>query len=118
MFGIDPMYFVHLAAAGIWSQVWHWGTGIGLIILCLAMAYFTTAIPVIGPYLNGARKDCLWAAFGIAVFLAGQALGAHDANRRNAAKQIVVEQHVDKVVKKTTTPKYQKMKDRYDNPEY
>lgn len=117
MFGIDPMYFIKLAAAGVWSEVWHWGTGIGLIVLCLAGAYFTTAIPLIGPYLTHARKDLLWAAFGIGVFMAGQALGEHDANRRNAAKQKVVEQHVDSVVQKTTTPRYRKMKDRWDNPE-
>lgn len=110
-FGFD------LAVAGVWAQIWHWGTGVGLILLCLAAAYFTTAIPLIGPYLEGARKDLLWAAFGIAVFLAGQALGAHDANRRNVAKQIVVEERVDSVVEKTKTPKYRKMPDRYDKPE-
>lgn len=118
MFGIDPMFFLKLAGAGLWAEIWHWGTGAGLIILCLAGAYFTTAIPFIGPYLTHARKDLLWAAAVIAVFMGGQALGEHDANRRNAAKQIVVEQHVDKVVQKTTTPKYRKMKDRWDNPEY
>lgn len=113
----DPMYYVHLALAGVWSQVWHWGTGIGLIILCLAGAYFTTAIPIIGPYLKDARRDLLWAAAVIAIFLAGQALGAHDQARKEAAKQIVVEQKVDSVVDKTTTPKYRKQKDRHDRPE-
>jgi hypothetical protein len=117
MFGFDPMFWLNLAAAGIWSQVWHWGLGIGLIILCLAGAYFTTAIPLIGPYLKDARKDLLWAAGLIAIFLAGQALGAHDEARKATAKQKVVEQHVDSVVQKTTTPRYRKMKDRWDNPE-
>lgn len=113
----DPMYYIHLAVAGAWSQVWHWGTGIGLIVLCLAGAYFTTAIPIIGPYLKDARKDLLWAALGIGVFLAGQALGAHDEARKTAAKQNVVEQKVDGVVEKTKTPRYRKQKDRWDNPE-
>jgi hypothetical protein len=74
-------YVFDLAVAGVWSQIWHWGIGIGLIILCLAGAYFTTAIPLIGPYLKDARKDLLWAAAIIAIFLAGQALGAHDAKQ-------------------------------------
>lgn len=112
------MYFVHMALAGIWSQVWHWGTGIGLIVLCLAGAYFTTAIPIIGPYLANARKDLLWAAGVIAVFLAGQALGAHDEARKDAARQIVVEKRVDSVVEKTKTPKARARSDKWDRPEY
>lgn len=114
----DPMFYIHLAAAGLWSQVWHWGTGIGLIILCLAGAYFTTAIPIIGPYLKDARKDLLWAAGLIAIFLAGQALGAHDANRRNDAKKVVIERQVDTVVERTKTPKAKARKDKWDRPEY
>lgn len=106
-----------MAVAGVWAQVWHWGTGIGLIILLLAAAYFTTAIPFIGPSLKDARGHLLMAAAVIAVFLAGQALGAHDANRRNAARQIILEQHVDTVVETTKTPRFRKMPDRWDNPE-
>ncbi len=111
------MYLINLALAGIWAQVWHWGLGIGLIILCLAGAYFTTSIPIIGPHMTHARKDLLWAAFGIAIFLAGQALGAHDANRRNEAKQVVIEERVDDVVEKTKTPKARARTDRWDRPE-
>lgn len=113
----NPMNYINLALAGIWSQVWHWGTCIGLIILMVAAAYFTTSIPLIGKYLDGARKDLLWAAFGIAVFLAGQVLGAHDQARKTVAKQIVVDTQVEKVVKKTTSPKFKKMNDRWDKPE-
>ncbi len=111
------MYYIQLALAGIWSQVWHWGTGIGLIIICLACAYFTTQVPFIGPWLANARKDLLWAAGAIALFLAGQALGAHDEARKNAAKQIVVEQKIDTVVEGTKTPAAKAKPDRYDNPE-
>lgn len=111
------MHTLQLIFAGAWAQIWHWGTGIGLMVLCLLGAYFTTAIPIIGPHLTNARKDLLWAAFGIGVFLGGQALGAHDANRRNTAKQVVIEQRVDDVVEKTKTPKARAAKDRWDRPE-
>jgi hypothetical protein len=111
-------FWFDLAVAGVWAQVWHWGTGIGLIILCLAGAYFTTAIPIIGPWLTNARKDLLWAAAVIAVFMAGQALGAHDEARKNAAKKVVIEQRVDTVVEKTKTPKARARRDKWDKPEY
>lgn len=111
------MHILQLAFAGVWGQVWHWGTGVGLIILCLAGAYFTTAIPVIGPYLTHARKDFLWAAAGIAIFLGGQALGAHDEARKTAARKIVIEQQVDSVVEQTKTPKSRAKKDRWDRSE-
>lgn len=111
------MLYVHMALAGIWSQVWHWGTGIGLIILCLAGAYFTTAIPLIGPLLVNARKDLLWAAAVIAVFLAGQALGASDQRRHDAAKVVVIESTVTKAVTHAKTPSAHKRKDKFDDPE-
>jgi hypothetical protein len=110
------MYLIDLALAGIWAQVWHWGTGIGLIILCLAGAYFTTAIPIIGPHLAGARKDLLWAAAVIAVFLGGQALGAHDEARKQAAKVLVIEKNVTKAVTNAKTPAAQHRKDKFDDP--
>lgn len=112
------MLTLQLIFAGIWSQVWHWGTGIGLIILLVALAWFTTAVPVIGPYLTNARRDLLWAASAVAIFLAGQALGSHDEARKNAAKQVVIENRVDAVVEKTTTPAAKAQKDRWNRPEY
>lgn len=108
---------LQLAFAGVWSMVFHWGLGLGLILLLLAAAFFTTAIPIIGPYLTNARKDLLWAAFGVAVFMAGQALGAHDEKKRNTARQVVIEKTVDKAVQKTTTPQAKARKDKFDRPE-
>jgi hypothetical protein len=39
------MSFFQWSASGladaIWSEVWQWGLGVGLIILCLALAYFS-----------------------------------------------------------------------------
>lgn len=112
------MLTLQLLFAGIWSQIWHWGTGIGIIVILLAMAYFTTAIPFIGPWLGNARKDLLWAAFGVGLLLTGEAIGAHDQAKKSDAKKIVIEQHVDKVVKKAKTPRARAAKDRWDRPEY
>lgn len=114
----NPRYAIALAFAGAWSQVWHFGTGVALIVLLVAAAIFTTSIPVIGPYLQGARNHLLWAALGVGLFVGGQWLGAHDANKRHAAQQVVVEQHVDTVVEKTKSPRLIKQKDKWDNPEY
>lgn len=111
------MLTMQLFFAGIWAQVWHWGIGIGLIILCLAGAFFTTSIPIIGPYLTNARRDLLWAAFTIAIFLAGQWLGAHDEKRKHEARQVIIEQTVDKAVDKTKTPAAKGKPDRWDKPE-
>lgn len=110
------MLWINMALAGIWSQVWHWGTGIGLIILCLAGAYFTSAIPILGPWLANARKDLLWAAFGIAVFLAGQALGAHDEARKAKARVVVIQDTVTKAVTHAKTPAAHQRKDKFDDP--
>jgi len=107
-----------LATAGIGAFIWHWGAGIGLIIICVVLAYFTTAVPIIGPWLTDARRHLLWAAFVIATFLAGQWLGAHDANRRHAKQQVVIGNTVDQVVRDTKTDKFQKRQDRYDRPEH
>lgn len=114
----NPKYLITLAFAGAWSQIWHFGTGVALIILLVATAIFTTSIPVIGKYLDGARNHLLWAALGIGLFVGGQWVGMTDANKRHAAREVVVEQHVDTVVEKTKTPRYTKQKDRWDNPEY
>lgn len=107
-----------LATAGISAFIWQWGLGIGLIIICVVLAYFTTAIPIIGPWLADARRHLLWAAFVIATFLAGQYLGVQNANKRHAKQQIIVEQHVDDVVQNTKTEKFKKQEDRWDRPEY
>ncbi len=109
------MQWLQWMMAGIWSQVWHWGTGVGVILLLLAMAWFTTAVPLIGPLLTGARTHLLWAAFVVAVFLGGQSLGAHDQSRKDAARKVVIEHQVDAVVEKA---KRTTKRDRWDRPEY
>lgn len=112
------MFELQMIVAGLWPQLWHWGTGIGVIIICIACAWFTTAVPVIGPYLKGIRKDLVWVAVAVAVFLAGNVMGARDQASKDKAKGAVVTKHVDKVVKSVKTPKFKSTKDPWDNPNY
>ncbi len=109
------MHYIELALAGIWPFVWHWGTEIGLIILLVAAAYFSAAIPVIGPFLAGLRKELYMVAGAIAVLMAGQVIGAHDANNRCKAKQTVIEKIVVKEVAKTKTPAAVHQDDPFDS---
>jgi len=110
-------YWLQTTFAGVWAYVFHWGIGIASIILLIAGAIFSQSIPIIGPYLHEIRKDMLWAAFGIALFLGGQWVGNHDAANRCDKKAVVIEKIVKQVVKGTTTPKAATQKDKYDSPD-
>ncbi len=115
------MWWLQSLFAGAWAFIWHWGTGIALIILLCAGAYFTTAVPVLGPFLGRFRKDLLWAAAAIAVFLGGQYIGAQDANRRCAAKQEIVKERVNSIVDGVKSEKPpadgSAPRDKWDTPE-
>jgi hypothetical protein len=106
-------FTLELAFAGVWQYILHWGIGVALLIGLLAAAYFTTAVPLIGPYLTGLRKDLLWAAFGVAVFMGGEWIGQKDATLRCVSKQEVVEEAVKKAVKQGIQNKTSK--DPWDN---
>lgn len=112
---------IQSAFAGAWGYIFHWGTGIGLIVLLLVAAYFTTAIPLIGPFLNKFRWHLVVAAGGIALFLAGSTVGSRDAMNRCIAKQEIVKKRVEDVVnqiKNSPAPKDGKLpKDLWDTPE-
>lgn len=110
--------FLQLAFAGVWTYVWQWGVSVTLIILLVGAAYFTTAIPVIGPYLRDMRAHLLWAAFGIAIFLFGHTVGHRAAMKRVEIKEVIIERTVEKAVKNTTTPKAKRQPDRWDRPEH
>lgn len=110
------MFAFHMLTAGIWPFLWHWGIGVAIIILCLAGAFFSASIPLIGPWLAPLRKDLEWTAAATAVFLMAHALGARDEAAHNKARQVVIEQKVDDVVKTTRTPRARQQKDPYDSP--
>jgi hypothetical protein len=111
-------YMVQLFFAGVWASVWHWGLGIGLIILLVAGSIFSQSIPLIGPWLQPLRKDMLWASAVIAVLLVGEYIGDRDATARCVARQVVVEKIVDKTVDKTKTPAYKQKADPYQSKDF
>lgn len=94
-------FLFHSATAGLWSFIWHWGLGIGAIILLIAADVFSTSIPIIGPFLGRIREWLFLAACAIAFVLAGEYIGAHDAAYRCKAQTIVVNHYVDKIVHET-----------------
>jgi hypothetical protein len=51
--------FLEYVFAGLWAEIWRFGLGFGLMILCFAGAYFS---PIW-------KKDFLWAGIVIAVFM-------------------------------------------------
>ena len=107
-------YQMQLWLAGAWASVWHWGLGIGAIIILCCLAIFSTSIPLIGPYLTGTRNFFLAAALMVAMFLGGQWVGNRDATARCVAKTVVIEKTVIKAVDKA---KKSTSKDPYDSPD-
>lgn len=99
---------VQLFFAGIWGIVWHWGLGVGGIILCLAAAYFS---PI-------GKKDFLYIALCIVVALVFEAIGIHDEKVHRDAQEQVISKKVSGVVAKTQTSQAAKRKDKWDNPKY
>ncbi len=112
-----------LLVAGAGHLIWHWGTGIGLILICLLCAYGTrmiAMIPLVGPPLSALlaplRKDFIIAAALVALFLAGMYVGKQDADRQCVAKTVVIEKVVTKAVNKAKQPsKVDDPFDREDN---
>lgn len=97
-------YFVEMLFAGVWTMVWHWGVGIGLVICLCALAYLLPAY----------QKDFLYAALLVVVALFFMAIGIRDERTRVAAQQKVLQQQVDTVVKGTRTPQSRAARDPYD----
>lgn len=102
--------------AGVWSMAWHWGTGIGLIVLLLAAALASESVPIVGKWLKDVRKDLVWGAVALALLLVGMYIGAEDEKKICKARTTIVVQTVTKVVKSVKTPKLKKQDDPYDNP--
>lgn len=109
---------IQLAFAGVTQYILHWGLFGSLALGLVAASYFAASIPFIGKFLEPIRRDLLWAALGCVLIMFGMFIGAKDATNRCEAKQIVIEKVVTKAVNKTTTPKAQRQKDRWDKPEY
>jgi ABC-type siderophore export system fused ATPase/permease subunit len=97
-------YFIEMAFAGVWTMVWHWGIGVGLVICLCALAYL---LPVY-------QKDFLYAALLIVVALFFMAVGIRDERTRVAAQQQTLIKEVDTVVQGTKTPRARAQRDPYD----
>ena len=115
---------IELFFAGAWTMIWERGLGIGLILFFVALAFgseLLRGIPMFGPFiadiLAPLRKDLLWAAFGVALILGGEYVGADAEKKKCVAQTVVIEHVTDKAVAKTKTPRARAAKDRWDNPE-
>lgn len=104
---------IHLFFAGSWGLIWHWGLGVGVIVLCIAGAVLTDAIPVIGPWLGRERKWLLFIAAITGAILVGELIGGYDQLNRCRAKTVVIEKIVTKAVDRA---KSSTKADRYDDP--
>lgn len=118
------VFSVEHALAGAWDSLLHKGIGWAAIVVLLLLAFasrFLALIPFVGPILadffKPLRKDLCWAAFGVALILGGEYVGARDNQKECVAQQVVVEHVVTKVVTKTKTPAASKVPDPYDSPE-
>lgn len=92
------LLWLKLAFAGLGALIWHWGIGVGLIVIILALEVLSDSVPVIGPYLGRFRKDLLWIAAGIALVLVGEYVGARDMQNRCAAQAAAIDKAVNRAV--------------------
>ena len=92
------MLWIKLASAGLGPLIWHWGIGVGVIILILAVEYFLGYLPFVERF----RKDLLWVAVGIALVLVGEYIAARDMAARCQAKAAVIESTVGNAVDSAT----------------
>lgn len=102
------MFLINEFFAGALALVWHWGAGVAIIILLLAAAYFSPLY----------KKWFLGAAAVVALCLASYGVGIADQAARAKAQQLVVIEHVDKVVAGTKTKRAIARKDKWDRKDY
>lgn len=94
---LDPTYLVAHFFAGLWPLIWHFGLGVGIIILLGVAAYFAPTIKL--------KALCIACAVGVGAFVVGEGVGVRIEKAHNAAQTAETNKFVDKTVKGTTTPK-------------
>lgn len=95
-------YTIHEAFAGLGRLALHWGIGIVAISLLIALEYFSAsvgaAVPILAPFLAKFRKDLLWLALGIGLFLAGGYVTGVDMANRCKARAAVIDKQIKAAV--------------------
>jgi cell division protein FtsW (lipid II flippase) len=99
------MFLVDKFFAGALALVFHWGAAVAIIILLLALAYFSPLY----------KKWFLGAAAVVFLCLVAYGVGIADEAQRAQAQQQVIIKYVDRIVDRTKTPRYRARKDPYDN---
>jgi hypothetical protein len=89
------LYAVEHFFAGLWTLVWHFGLGIGVIILCGVGAYFAPT-----PKL---KLLCIGVGVFVGALLVGEGIGVNMEKSHVVAQQKQTDTFVDKTVKSTTT---------------
>ena len=88
-------YLVAHFVAGLWTLIWHFGVGIGVIILLCVGAYFAPTVRL--------KATCIALAVGVLVI--GEGIGVRMERSHVAAQEKSTNTFVDKTVKGTTDPK-------------
>ena len=90
-------YLVSHFFAGLWTLIWHFGVGIGVIILLCVGAYFAPTVRL--------KATCIALAVGVAMLVIGEGIGVRMERSHVAAQEKSANTFVDKTVKGTTDPK-------------
>jgi hypothetical protein len=100
-------YLVEHFFAGLWTLIWHFGLGIGIIILLGVGAWFAPTIKL--------KALCIGAAAFVIALLIGEGIGVNMEKSHTQAQQAETNGFVDKTVQGTTTPKSRGQADPFDN---
>ena len=90
-------YLVSHFFAGLWPLIWHFGVGIGVIILLCIGAYFAPTIKL--------KALCIALAVGVVMLVVGEGIGVRMERSHIQAQAQSTNTFIDKTVKNTTTPK-------------
>lgn len=96
------MFAIKLFLAGLWPLVWHWGTPVAIIILCLigefVIGWFASSVPFIEKWLKPLQVDLLWIAAAAGIYLWAFSTGIQVENARTKAQSATVTRQIDRVV--------------------
>lgn len=93
--------------AGLWAMLWHFGLGIGIIILLGVGAVYLPSLK--------AKALCLAGAVVVGAFLLGEGEGVSLEKAHVQAQQATTDNFVDKTVQRTTTPKARAKRDPWNS---